>query len=306
MVLAPIVLFVYNRPWHTQQTVEALQKNDLATESDLYIFADGPKENATEEQKEKIRQVREYIHNISGFKSLTICEKETNCGLANSVIAGVTEIINKFGEVIVVEDDIVTSRYFLKFMNEALDFFENNERIFSVSGYCAPAKTMKIPSSYKHDIYLSYRHGSWGWGTWIDRWNKVDWELSDFTDFLNNQELQNAFNRGGADMSGMLKAQMEGKIDSWAIRFDYSLFKNNCFCVRPVKSLVNNVGLDNSGTHTGANTKLITILDDDWEPKVESVEANKTIIKNFRRISDPPPRYSLKRFIGKILKRFFH
>lgn len=306
MVLAPIILFVYNRPWHTQQTVEALQKNDLTTESDLFIFADGPKEIATEEQKEKIRQLREYIHNIHGFKSLTICEKEKNCGLANSVIAGVTEIINKFGKAIVVEDDIVTSRYFLKFMNEALDFFKKDKQIFSVSGYAYPAKTMEIPRNYKRDIYLAYRHGSWGWGTWKDRWESVDWDITDFKEFCENPKLQKTFNQGGADMSGMLKAQMEGKIDSWAIRFDYSLFKNNCFCVRPIKSLVNNVGLDNSGTHTGADERLINFLDDNWNPNIETVEPNKTILKNFRRVFDQPPRYSLKRFIGKVFKRFFH
>ena len=305
---APIILFVYNRPWHTQQTVEALQKNDLALESDLYIFADGPKKDATEEQKEKIQQVRKYIHNISGFKSVTIFEKEKNCGLANSVIAGVTEVINKFGKVIVVEDDIVTSRYFLKFMNEALDFFENDERIFSVSGYTYPVATMKIPKSYQQNIYLSYRHGSWGWGTWKHRWESVDWEVADFDEFLNNQNLQKTFNRGGADMGGMLKDQMEGKIDSWAIRFDYSLFKNNSFCVRPVKSLVNNVGLDNSGTHTGKNEKLENELDNEWFPKIEKIESDKTILKNFRKVFDlppKPPKYSLKRFIGKILKKIF-
>ncbi|MBP5592315.1 glycosyltransferase [bacterium] len=302
MTLAPIVLFVYNRPWHTQQTVEALQKNDWAAESDLFIFADGAKT----ENDEKVNEVRKYIKTITGFKSITIFEKEKNCGLANSVIAGVAEIINKFGKVIVVEDDIVTSKYFLKFMNEALNFFENDERIFSVSGYTYHAKTMEIPRNYKHDIYLSYRHGSWGWGTWKDRWESVDWDITDFKEFCKNPKLQNAFNRGGADMSNMLKAQMEGKIDSWAIRFDYSLFKQNKFNIRPVKSLVTNVGLDNSGTHTGADEKLITILDDSWKPKIETIEPNKAILKNFRKVFDPPPRYSLKRFIGKVLKRFFH
>lgn len=305
MVLAPIVLFVYNRPWHTQRTVEALQKNELAAESDLFIFADGPKENATEEQKEKIRQVREYIHQITGFKQITIHESAQNIGCANSIIAGISSVLREHEKIIVVEDDIVTSKYFLKFMNEALDFFENDERIFSVSGYTYPSKTMEIPKNYKNDIYLSYRHGAWGWGTWKNRWETVDWEVADFADFLNNKNLQNAFNRGGADMSGMLKAQMKGKIDAWDIRLDYSLFKQDRFNIRPVKSLVNNVGLDNSGTHTGTDTRLINHLDNNWLPRIETVEPNKTILKNFRRVSDPPPRYSLKRFIGKVLKKIF-
>ncbi len=303
MVLAPIVLFVYNRPWHTRQTVEALQKNELATDSELFIFADGPKENATEEQKEKIRQVSEYIHQITGFKQIIIHESAYNIGCADSIIAGISSVFEKHDKIIVVEDDIVTSRYFLKFMNEALDFFENNDRIFSVSGYTFPSKTMKIPANYKKDIYLSYRHGAWGWGTWKKRWESVDWEVTDFKEFSENIELQKAFNRGGADMSGMLKAQMEGKIDAWDIRFDYSLFKQNKFNVRPVKSLVTNAGLDNSGTHTGADARLITTLDDNWLPKIEAVEPNKAILKNFRKVFDPPPRYSLKRFIKKVWKK---
>ena len=159
MVLAPIVLFVYNRPWHTQQTVEALQKNELAAESDLYIFADGPKTA----NDEKVNEVRKYIKTITGFKSVTIFEKEKNCGLANSVIAGVTEIINKFGEVIVVEDDIVTSKYFLKFINEALDFFANDPKIFSISGYTYSDKIMKIPKA-TNKIYIFHTDTSLGAG----------------------------------------------------------------------------------------------------------------------------------------------
>lgn len=308
MILTPVILFVYSRPWHTQQTVEALRKNDLATESELFIFADGPKANATEEQKERIRQVREYIHNIDGFKKVTLQKSEQNIGCADSIIQGISSVFERYDKVIVIEDDIVTSKCFLRFMNESLDFFENDDRIFSVSGYTFPSKTMNIPESYKKDIYLSYRHGSWGWGTWKNRWNSVDWEIRDFKEFSENIELQNAFNRGGADMGGMLKDQMEGNIDAWDIRFDYSLFKQNKFNVRPVKSLVTNVGLDSSGTHTGADEKLITTLDDNWIPKIEMVEPDKTILKNFRKVFDPPPklqRYSLKCFIRKIWKRLF-
>lgn len=309
MVLAPILLFVYNRPWHTKQTIEALQKNELAADSELFIFADGPKANATEEQKEKINQVRDYIHKINGFKKITFQEAEQNIGCADSIIQGIASVFARYDKVIVVEDDIVTSKFFLRFINETLDFFENDDLIFSVSGYTFPPKTMKIPANYQKDIYLSYRHGAWGWGTWKKRWNSVDWEVSDFAEFSDNAELQKTFNRGGSDMSRMLKAQMEGKIDAWDIRFDYSLFKQNKFNIRPIKSLVTNVGLDSSGTHTGVDARLITNLDDSWTPRIEKVEPNKQILKNFRRVFNPPPRppkYSLKRFIKKVWRRLFN
>lgn len=246
--LAPVILFVYNRLDHTRQTVEALQKNELAAESTLYVFADGAKEDATDEQREKVQDVRNYIHSITGFKEIIIVEAPMNKGLANSVIAGVTKVINDYGKVIVVEDDIVTHKYFLRFMNEMLDTFENDNRIFSIGGF---NYGFNIPKTYCHDIYMVHRAESWGWATWKDRWNKADWNVSDFYEFSSNSDLINQFNRGGNDMFPMLQSQMDGRIDSWAIRWDYCLYKHNAYCIRPKMSFVNNIGFDNSGAHCG-------------------------------------------------------
>jgi hypothetical protein len=300
--LSPIILFVYNRPWHTEQTVQALQKNLLAAKSDLFIFSDGPKV----ENDENVKKVREYIKTIDGFKSETTIEREKNLGLANSVISGVTEIINKFGKVIVLEDDLVTSKYFLKFMNESLGFFKQREDVFSISGHNYPPSIMKIPKSYKHDIYLSYRFGSWGWATWIDRWNKVDWEIKDYEKFKNDKKLQKKFKRGGDDVPGLLKYQMDGKIDSWSIRFNYCHFVCDCYNVRPVKTLVENIGFDGSGVHCGNIKKLDDSLHDDFCPRLSNVLLNKKILNNFANVSKEPPtpcRYSLKRFFRKIIKK---
>lgn len=302
--LSPIILFVYNRPWHTEQTVEALKKNELASESDLFIFSDGPKI----ENDENVRKVREYIKTVDGFKSVKIIEREKNLGLANSVIAGVTEIVNKFGKVIVLEDDLVTSKYFLKFMNEALEFFKDREDIFSISGYSYPPSIMKIPGFYKHDVYLSYRFGSWGWASWIDRWNKVDWEIKDYEQFKKDNKMNADFNRGGSDMSDMLISQMEGKIDSWAIRFDYAHFKNNCYNIRPVKSLVKNIGFDGSGVHCGTADIFNDDMKNDFLPMLEDIKLNKNVIKSFYNVFQPPKstaRYSLSRFVLKLFKRLF-
>ena len=250
MVLAPIILFVYNRPWHTQQTVEALQKNELAAESELFIFADGPKVNATEEQKEKIRQVREYIHTISGFKSVTICEKETNCGLANSVVYGVTKVIDQRGKVIVLEDDIVTHRFFLRFMNEALDFYEQDKRIYMIGGFNLD---FKFPRTYLNDVFIVHRSCSWGWATWKNRWMTADWTVSDYSSFAKDKTQIDRFCRGGNDMFPMLQNQMNGKLDSWAIRWDYCMYKHDAYCLWPKYSMVKNIGFDGSGIHCGEN-----------------------------------------------------
>lgn len=247
-MLAPIILFVYNRPWHTQQTVEALQCCELAADSDLFIFADGPKLDASEEQKNKISEVRNYIHTIQGFANIFIEEAEKNKGLANSVISGVSKVIKKYGKAIVVEDDIVAHPFFLRFINEALDFYRDDKKIYSIGGF-----NYGFPFSpkYTKDIYIVHRAESCGWGTWADRWKYVDWNIKDTQSFFYSKHKQKRFNRGGDDMSGMLREQLEGKIDSWAIRWDYHLYKHNAYCLRPVKTLVDNIGFDGSGIHCG-------------------------------------------------------
>lgn len=291
--LAPVVLFVYNRPYHTQQTIEFLQRNDLAKQSKLFIFSDGPKD---EESREKVGEVRAYLRTIDGFKDITITERENNLGLANSVIAGVTEVINKFGKVIVMEDDLVSSRSFLSFMNEALDFYKDDKRIFSVTGLNYP---ISIPKTYKHDLYLSYRESSWGWGTWRDRWERADWEVRDFSEFLKDRRAQKLFNRGGDDLTNMLIAQMKGEIDSWAIRWCYTHYKNNAYCLYPVVSKIQNIGIDGSGTHCGASDTYQVDLDEGFT-KIEflkNLEIDKRVIREFVKMFKPPIKVGL---IGKL------
>lgn len=245
---APVVLFVYNRPWHTQQTVESLHKNHLAEKSDLFIYSDA---NRNEWDRGNVTNVREYIRTIEGFKKVTIIEREKNWGLANSIIDGVTNILNEYGKIIVLEDDLVTSPYFLRYMNRGLEFYQNNRKIMSISGYNLPPSCMKFPKNFVDDVYLNYRNSSWGWATWADRWSPVDWDVKDFHQFISNPKQQKLFNQGGDDLTSMLKSQMEGKIDSWSIRFSYAHFKQGMYSVCPHYSYVNNIGNDGTGTHCG-------------------------------------------------------
>jgi len=262
---SPIILFVYNRPIHTQATLEALKKNTLAAQSDLFIFSDFAKNDSA---KNNVEKVREIIHQINGFKSVQIVEREKNFGLANSVISGVTEIISRSGQVIVLEDDLETSPHFLKYMNDALKFYERDPKAFSIGGYQFPEKTMAIPSRYAFDTYASFRCCSWGWATWKDRWMGIDWGMTYFDEFMADPEKQNQFNRGGPDLTPMLCHQKEGRIDSWAIRFAYAHFDRDMHCIYPVKSLVNNIGLDNSGVHCGVDPKRQhKSLDKDYSPQ---------------------------------------
>jgi hypothetical protein len=300
MSLSPIILFVYNRPWHTQQTIEALQKNELASESDLFIFSDGPKI----ENDENVQKVREYIKTINGFKSLTIVEREKNLGLANSVISGVTEIVNKFGKVIVLEDDLVTSKYFLKFMNEALSVYKNRNDMFSVTGYNYPSSIFTIPFYYKKSVFLNYRPMPWGWGTWREKWEKVDWDMKDYNVFKKDKQSQKLFNKGGEDLADMLAAQIEGRIDSWYIRWCYAHFKNSGFSVSPVKSYVDNIGFDGTGVHCGKNDSVnINMLENYFRMPENDIVLNKKINRCFAAVFSYK-KYDIKRFIRKIINIF--
>ncbi|MDR1783880.1 MAG: glycosyltransferase [Dysgonamonadaceae bacterium] len=239
--LAPICLFVYNRLELTKQTVAALQKNFLASESELFVFSDGAK---TENASEKVNQVREYVKTIDGFKTVKIFESKENKGLATSIISGVTQILEKYGKAIVLEDDLVTSPNFLDFMNAALDYYEHNYTVFSIAGYTPPIKNADS------DVYFTQRASSWGWATWNDRWDKIDWNVSDYEQFSRNGKLKKQFNRMGTDMCKMLNDQMKGKINSWAIRWCFHQFKNNLFSVFPANSKIINIGTGNDASNT--------------------------------------------------------
>ena len=246
MKRAPIILFVYNRLRHLTLTIEALKNNLYANESPLYIFSDGPKD---ESDNYRVSKVRDYITKINGFKNVEIITHRNNIGLATSVINGVSKVIKNYSAVIVLEDDIITSPYFLSFMNSALTYYANHRLVFSVTGFNHSPFIMKFPKYYNYDVFLNQRASSWGWGTWRDRWEKVDWDVKDYLTLLINKNFKVSYNISGNDKFEMLINQLIGKIDSWAIRWDLFHYKNNAGCVYPVFSYLNNIGIDGTGTH---------------------------------------------------------
>lgn len=278
-MIAPVVLFVYNRLDHTMNVIESLQKNLLADKTDLYVFSDAAK---NEGAKKAVQDVREYIHREDwrkSFQSVSIIEAEKNKGLANSIIGGVTDIINQYHRVIVVEDDLILSPYFLTYMNEALDYYQNDQKIWSISGYSFPMKSLE---KYDHDVFYSYRGCSWGWATWSDRWALVDWDVKDYSKMINDKAWKEKFNRGGSDLSGMLTRQMEGKSDSWAIRWCFSQSNHDMYTIYPSKSYVLNEGCDGSGTHCGDDGEYDTdIYGCKKNCKFEKLGIDKKITREF-------------------------
>jgi hypothetical protein len=283
--LAPVALFVYNRPVHTQKTIEALRLNLLADQTELFIFSDAAKNDG---DLEAVHEVRKVIQHITGFKAVTVQQKDENSGLANSIIKGVTEVINRYGRIIVLEDDLVTHPSFLNFMNAALDTYLPRKDIMSISGFQHPATVMQFPDSYAEDLFLSYRFSSWGWGTWKEAWDKVDWLVNDFEVFKEDRIAQNSFNKGGADLTDMLVSQQAGKINSWAIRFVYAHFKNQAFSICPRISYVQNIGFDGSGVNC-EDDAVKQNFNNDAIPNSEShmpvyIQCNEEVLSIYRHI----------------------
>jgi len=278
--LAPIAIFTYNRPKHLKKTIESLQINELAKNTELYIFSDGPKKP---EDNELISEIRQYVNQINGFRQLHIIEQETNLGLAKSIIKGTSDILSKFNEIIVLEDDLIVSNDFIEFMNLALFKYKNEEKVFSISAYCAPIKI----SDYKYDTFFFQRINSWGWATWKDRWASVDWELKDFEEFIANLQKRKAFNNGGKDLSMMLLKYKLRIINSWAIRFNYACFKQGKLNLYPVKSKISNSGLDNSGTHTRKSSKFDVDLNHEKVVFDAQIEENALISKTYMKFLSP-------------------
>ncbi|MFI3267766.1 MAG: glycosyltransferase [Rikenellaceae bacterium] len=241
--LAPIVLFAFNRLEPLKHTIASLLSNKEAQNSSLYVFVDGAREHKHGE-KEKVQAVQDFVKTIDGFGCVEYEFSQTNKGLASSIIDGVGKVLRKHTKVIVLEDDLVFSYNFLSYMNGALDYYEDKPKLFSICGY-----TNKVtpPRNYGYSSYFCTRSSSWGWATWSDRWNSVDWKLEDWDECV---KYRRQFNKwGGSDCFGMLEAVKQGKTSSWAIRFCYAQFLQDKLSLFPIKSLVKNDGFDGDGTN---------------------------------------------------------
>lgn len=243
MQLVPIIIFAFNRPEALKNTIHSLLQNEEAKDSDLYVFVDGARPYKAGEV-EKNQAVQDIVKKITGFKSIHYTFSEKNKGLGNSIIQGVTQVINQYGKAIVLEDDLVFATNFLSYMNQGLERYEKEEKVFSICGY---SNKIKVPKGYEYDTYFCTRSSSWGWGTWADRWNSVDWELKDWNKY---KIMGRAFNKwGGSDCWKMLNDWRHGKNKSWAIRFCFAQFLQDKVSLFPTISKVRNDGFDGEGTN---------------------------------------------------------
>jgi hypothetical protein len=241
MAFAPVLLFVYNRPEHTRRTVEALKINILASYSDLFIFSDAPKKI---EAAEAVREVREYLKSVNGFRTVNIVERDKNWGLANSIIDGVTRLCNEYGRVIVLEDDLITSPFFLNYMNDALDVYQDEEKVMHVSGYMFP-----VEMNGSMETFFLRNASSWGWATWDRAWRQFKKEPKKLLGEYTEQKI-NDFNMDGAyNFWTQVELNVTGSINTWAIFWYASIFDVGGLCLYPAASMVSNIGHDDTGEH---------------------------------------------------------
>lgn len=242
---APVALFVYNRPEHTRRTIDALRANALAEATPLYVFSDAPRDEAA---RVGVQRVRDCIVGLQGFASVTVINREQNFGLANSIIDGVATLCERYGRVIVLEDDLLTSPHFLRYMNDGLDTWEHNERVLSICGYMYPV----VFSGDAPTFFLGAPH-SWGWATWADRWALFEPDGAALLGQIEERGQCRAFDSSGPhSYLKMLKDQIAGRNNSWFIRWYASGFLRQKLSLYPAHSMVRNIGIDGTGVHCAA------------------------------------------------------
>jgi hypothetical protein len=296
---APIILFTYNRPEHTQKTLDALAINPEAKDSLLFIYCDGAKDNATTEVLDKIKKNIAISHSESRFKHVQVIEHSINKGLANSVVDGVTEIVNKFDKVIVLEDDLISDKWFLKYMNDSLNLYEFEQEIACISGYIYPV-AKQLPQTF-------FIKGAdcWGWATWKRAWMLFEKDGEKLLNELESKKLIYDFNFYNTyPYIQMLKDQINKKNNSWAILWYASAYLKNKYTLYPGQSLINNIGIDGSGTHSGSSSYFdIHLLNEKIKVEKISIFENskaKQIISEYFALINRREKQSI---FHKILKR---
>jgi GT2 family glycosyltransferase len=299
--LAPIALFVYNRPQHTERTLKFLQQNELASESRLFIFSDGPKTIAEEE---KVIEVRNFIQKIDGFKSVEIIERKDNMGLANSVIDGVSRLTAEYGQIIVFEDDLISSPYTLTYFNEALNRYRDQDKVMHIGAYMYPLTAQNLPDSFFYRAATS-----WGWATWERAWAhfepNIEVLMKQFT-----AAKKTAFSIDHTmDFWRQMRQFKKGKNNSWAIRWYASIFLKGGLTLNPSQSLVNNIGHDGTGVHSGINDIYNVIINPkpikDFPSEVKENEIAYQAIKTFLQNRKGNMMTRIKRFVREKLTKYF-
>jgi len=286
--LSPIALFVYNRPEHTRRTLSYLKNNLLADESRLYIFSDAAK---TDTDKAKVDEVRALIRDVEGFKSVKVIERNENLGLANSIIAGVSQLVNEYEKVIVFEDDLLSSPNTLTYFNQALDRYAGTDKVMHIGAYMYPLTGNFLPQTFFYRAATS-----WGWATWARAWKHFEPDVDKLISQFDQKKILQFSIEGNMNFWKQIQEFKSGKNNSWAIRWYASIFLRGGLTLNPAKSLIQNIGNDGSGIHSN-------------KENMYQVAINKEAITEFPTVIEENPQAHLviKHFLrnrkGTLLQR---
>lgn len=315
---APVIVFAFNRVDHLRRTFDALMENIGADEAEIFVYVDKPADDDVVNIK-KNKKVVEYLLSQKevfdkAFKRVEYRIAEKRKGVRVNITSGISEVIHEYGRAIMVEDDILTAKDFLKVMDDMLEFYEQDERVFTVGGYSEPLKSLE---SYDKDVYAIYRTSSWGWGTWADRFDTIDFEMSDGAALLKDKALMKKLKRGGTDLPGMIHNQLAGLSDAWDIQATLAQAMQDRFTVLTTESRVINMGLDNSGVHCSTNStnsiKQQPLSQQNGKYHLEIVDVNPIIMKDFyklhshdyiQKIKRNLNTRGLKKIIGRLKFKF--
>lgn len=297
---APIALFVYNRPEHTRRTIKFLQQNLLADESRLFIFSDAAKDSS---QQVFVNEVRDIIKQVDGFKSVELIERETNLGLAESIIDGVSMLVSEYGKVIVFEDDLISSAYTLQYFNDALIRYQNEEKVMHIGAYMYPLKAVNLP-----ETFLYRAATSWGWATWDRAWKDFEPDINKIIDRFDRKKRLEFSIDGTMNFWKQIIEFKSGRNNSWAIRWYASIFLKGGLTLNPSKSLINNIGHDGSGIHSGLNDIYHVIINPvpvtSFPEKIEENEEAYLAIKEFLKTRKGSLWQRILRFVKQKMKGF--
>lgn len=296
--VAPVVVFAYNRPDHLRQTLTALADADLARDSRVRVYADGPRNEAAREGVAAVRAVLDDAVWRALFGTFEVVASDENKGLARAIIGGVSEVVEQAGRVIVLEDDLIVSRDFLRFMNDALDFYEADQTVGSISGFC-PLKAP--PLGYTADVMRVPRNCSTGWATWADRWREVDWSAANAPRLYRDPVFRKHFNAAGSDRVDRLRRQIQGTVSSWSIRFGlWQAESGRDTIFSSVNRLVNS-GYDGSGVNTRAGEAINPMFRAEGSPYVlEAVDTSPSVLAGFHRVYSGSPLARFRRYLRNL------
>lgn len=286
---APVALIVYKRPEHTRRTLDSLAANPGAAETDLIVFSDGPRSIA---DAAAVAATRQVVADAQGFKSVEIVERSSNIGLADNVVDGVTQVMNRFGRAIVLEDDIETSPGFLDYMNAALETYRDESRVWHISGWNYP-----ISSEGLDDYFFWQVMNCWGWASWADRWQHYDRDPHRLNSEWSAEKVDSFNLGGGYDFFSQIERNAVGNLRTWAVFWYATIFEAGGLCLNPTVSYVRNIGLDGSGENCGpAASEKFDAKQSFTGPLPETVEINEDAIRRIKRhVSVPAYRRILRK-----------